>query len=243
MALTFTESPLPVDGKSAQACSIAIPSANREAVKSGMQQRFVVKFYEEKGRADMDTIESRTTHLLARLPSRLHHNAFVVKDHEANRRFFEDLLGIPLVATWCEKNYSAEMRREVEFCHTFFGMADGSALAFFQFADPELYEMTQAEKPAKIGRYDHIAFKAEAETYEELKRRLEQAGEKYRETNHGYCKSIYTSSPDGLIVEFTQDPEDVAEIDAVRRADAHSELARWLSGDRRTNNALRGRAI
>jgi catechol 2,3-dioxygenase-like lactoylglutathione lyase family enzyme len=199
------------------------------------------------GRVDMDTIEAtRATErqgLLSKLPSRLHHNAFVVKDHEINRRFFEDLLGIPLVATWCEKNFSAEMQREVEFCHTFYAMADGGALAFFQFADPELYEMTQAEKPAKIGRYDHIAFKAEPETYEELKRRLERAGEKYRETNHGYCKSIYVSSPDGLIVEFTQDPDDVAEIDAIRRADAHQELARWLSGDRRTNNDLRGRAI
>ena len=195
----------------------------------------------------MDTIEttpaSKTTKLLSRLPSRLHHNAYVVKDHEANRRFFEDLLGIPLVATWCEKNFSAEVGREVEFCHTFFGMADGGALAFFQFADPELYEMTQAEKPAKIGRYDHIAFKAEPETYEELKRRLEMAGEKYRESNHGYCKSIYVQSPDGLIVEFTQDPDDVAEIDAIRRADAHSELARWLSDDRHTNNELRGRHI
>ena len=195
----------------------------------------------------MDTIEAvratKSQGLLSKLPSRLHHYAFVVKDHEINRRFFEDLLGIPLVATWCEKNLSAELQREVEFCHTFFAMADGGALAFFQFADPELYEMTQAEKPAKVGRYDHIAFKAEPVTYEELKQRLNRAGEKYRETNHGYCKSIYVSSPDGLIVEFTQDPEDVAEIDAIRRADAHSELARWLSGDRRTNNELRGRAF
>ena len=74
----------------------------------------------------MDTIESKTSGLLSRLPARLHHNAFVVRDHEVNRRFFEDLLGIPLVATWCEKNFSAEMQREVEFCHTFYGMADGS---------------------------------------------------------------------------------------------------------------------
>src|ERR1700740_1923663 len=81
--------------------------------------------------------------ILSRLPSRLHHNAFVVRDHEVNRRFFEDLLGIPLVATWCEKNFSAELQREVEFCHTFFAMADGGALAFFQFAHPQLYEMTQ----------------------------------------------------------------------------------------------------
>src|SRR5882672_3541473 len=140
---------------------------------------FVVSVAANKVRGvEMDTIErntteSNTTGLLRRLPSRLHHNAFVVRDHEVNRRFFEDLLGIPLVATWCEKNYSTEMRKEVEFCHTFYGMADGSALAFFQFADPELYEMTQAEKPAKSGRHYHIAFKAEPETYDELKQRLE----------------------------------------------------------------------
>src|SRR5262245_54277223 len=53
------------------------------------------------------------TGLLVKLPSRLHHNAFVVKNHEVNRKFFEDVLGIPLVATWCERNYSAEMQREV----------------------------------------------------------------------------------------------------------------------------------
>jgi glyoxylase I family protein len=199
-----------------------------------------------KREAEMDTIERTarsTAQTLPSLPLRLHHHAYVVKDHEANRRFLEDLLGIPLVATWCEKSHNSETGAEIEFCHTFFGLADGSALAFFQFADPEMYELTQAEKPPKLSRHYHIAFKAEPDTYEELKQRLERAGEKYRETNYGYCKSIYVSSPDGLIVEFTQDPEDVAEIDAARRSDAHRELARWLAGDRRANNELRGRAF
>src|SRR5215813_8755824 len=80
---------------------------------------------------EMDTIEARpqtVTTLLRELPLRLHHNAYVVKDHEANRRFLEDLLGIPLVATWCEKSKNAETGDEIEFCHTFFGLADGSAL-------------------------------------------------------------------------------------------------------------------
>ena len=178
---------------------------------------------------------------LNKLPARLHHTAYVTRDQEKTRQFYEDVIGLPLLATWCE---SDELFGKVRtYVHTFYGIGDGGALAFFQFADPEMYELTQAERPAKIGRYDHIAFKAEPETYDELKRRLERAGEPYRETNHGYCKSIYVASPDGLIVEFTQDPEDVAEIDAIRRADAHSELARWLSGDRRTNNELRGRTI
>jgi glyoxylase I family protein len=192
----------------------------------------------------MDTIEAtpRTgAKLLNELPLRLHHNAYVVKDHEANRRFLEDLLGIPLVATWCEKTWRADLGREVEFCHTFFGLKDGGALAFFQFADPEMYALTQAKEPPKIGSHYHIALKVGDATYDELKDRLTRAGEKFRETDHGYCKSIYTMSPDGMILEFTCDPPDVAEIDALRRADAHSELARWLGGDRRVNNQLRHR--
>ena len=191
----------------------------------------------------MDTIEARPrtkTTLLNELPLRLHHNAYVVKDHEANRHFLEDILGIPLVATWCERTYRADLGREVDFCHTFFGLKDGGALAFFQFADPDMYALTQAEPP-KVDSHFHIALKASDQTYDELKARLNAADEPFRETDHGYCKSIYTRSPDGMILEFTCDPPDVAEIDAMRRADAHSELKRWLGGDREVNNQLRHR--
>jgi glyoxylase I family protein len=190
----------------------------------------------------MDTIErtqQTPADLLGELPLRLHHNAYPVKDHEANRHFLEDVLGIPLVATWCEKTYRADLGREVEFCHTFFGLKDGGALAFFQFADDELYQLTQAKAPAQVGSFHHIALKASDQTYEELKQRLHAAGEKFRETDHGYCKSIYTATPDGMLLEFTCDPPNVGEIDKVRKADAHSELQRWLGGDRRVNNDLR----
>jgi len=81
--------------------------------------------------------------LLQHLPIRLHHHAFVVRDHEINRHFFEDILGMPLVATWCERVFNADVQREVDYCHTFFALADGSALAFFQFADEELYERSK----------------------------------------------------------------------------------------------------
>jgi glyoxylase I family protein len=179
--------------------------------------------------------------LLSNAPQRLHHHAYVVKDQEKNRQFFEDVLGIPLTATWCEKHFSPWVNREVAFSHTFYSLADGGALAFFSFADEEVYQKTQAEKPAEIRSFDHIAFKVDDAGYDELVARIKAAGVPVRETDHGFCRSMYVESPDGLITEFTADAPDADRIDAIRRADAHSELKRWMAGDHRVNNDLRVR--
>jgi len=175
--------------------------------------------------------------LLQELPHRLHHYAYVVRDHEANRRFFEDLLGIPLVATWCERSTDPEVG---DYCHAFYAMADGSALAFFQFANEAMYEKARMVEPP-IGRYNHISLKVSRPAFDEIVSRLDAAEVAHREIDHGYCLSTYLTSPDGLRVEFTVDPPNVAAIDAMRRADAHAELARWLGGDRRINNEDRPR--
>ena len=67
------------------------------------------------------------------IAQRLHHTAFVTNDQEATRAFYEDVLGFPLLATWSEAD---ELFGAVRvYCHTFFGLADGSAVAFFQFAE------------------------------------------------------------------------------------------------------------
>jgi glyoxylase I family protein len=175
---------------------------------------------------------------LHELPQRLHHYAFVVRDHEVNRHFFEDVLGLPLVATWCERLFNSEVQRQVAYCPTFFGLADGSALAFFQFADEDMYERSKAVYP-QIGRFQHIALKVDRKTFDDIDRRLAAAGVPRRQTDHGYCVSLYATSPDGLRVEFTVDPANVEDINAIRRADAHAELERWLAGDHSVNNLER----
>lgn len=172
------------------------------------------------------------------LPSRLHHTAYVVKDLGKTRAFYEDVLGFPLVATWCEQEELFGAVRT--YCHCFFGLADGSALAFFQFADPK----DQAEFGPELASspFRHVALNVDKETQDQLERRIVAAGIEAPQTyvlEHGYCRSLYVVDPDEMIVEFTCDAEHADQINAVRLKDAHSELQRWLAGDHRPNNDVR----
>lgn len=165
---------------------------------------------------------------------RLHHHAIVVADQEATRHFYEDVIGLPLVATWCE--VETIRGKERTYCHTFFGLADGSALAFFQFADPADTEELAADQPASL---DHVAVAVTGDDQAAIRDRLDAAAIPNRTVDHGYCVSLYVSDPDGSTLELTADPPEADRIAARRRADAHAELARWLGGDHTPNNDLR----
>lgn len=174
----------------------------------------------------------------ASLPSRLHHTAYVSRDLEATRRFYEDVLGFPLVATWCESDELFGKLRT--YCHVFFGLGDGSALAFFQFANQEDAELFGPKMPPTP--FHHIALHVSPEAQADIERRLKTAGFKEPDSfvlEHGYCRSVYVTDPNGMIVEFTCDHPDAARINAQRRLDAHSELKRWLAGDHKSNNIYR----
>ena len=54
--------------------------------------------------------ESTVMASTAKLPSRLHHTAYVTNDLEATRKFYEDIIGLPLLATWCEKDDAVRRR-------------------------------------------------------------------------------------------------------------------------------------
>ncbi len=171
----------------------------------------------------------------AALPVRLHHNAFVVKDQRATRHFYEDLLGLPLVATWTESDELFGATRV--YCHTFYGLADGGALAFFQFANPD--DQAQFEPQFRPSPFIHLALKVDQATQAAIAERLEQADWAHFGLGHGYCTSLYVTDPDGLTLEFTVDHPDVDRINAERRRNAHEDLERWLSGDHHSNNSYR----
>jgi glyoxylase I family protein len=179
--------------------------------------------------------------ITAKLPSRLHHTAYTSKDLEATRHFYEDIIGLPLVATWCEKDEL--FGKERVYCHCFFGLADGGALAFFQFANKEDEALFSPAVPPSP--FHHIALNVDTETQAGIEKRLQDAGyeaPKFYVLEHGYCRSIYAEDPNGMICEFTCDHPDAARINAENRRQAHSELKRWLAGDHHNNNPFRSEA-
>jgi len=172
----------------------------------------------------------------ARLPSRLHHNAYVTADMEATRKFYEDVIGLPLVATWSESDVLFGALRT--YIHCFFALGDDSALAFFQFASPEDQALFGPKMPASP--FHHIALNVDAETQKGIEARIKAAGIKDTYVlEHGYCRSVYVVDPNGLTVEFTLDAPEVEQINKDRRADAHETLKHWLKGDHTSNNEYR----
>lgn len=172
------------------------------------------------------------------LPSRLHHTAFVTKDLEATRKFYEEVIGLPLMATWCEADELFGAVRT--YAHCFFGLGDGSALAFFQFASDEDQALFGPDLPPSPFR--HIALNVDEETQNQIQHRITEAGYTEPDTfvlEHGYCRSLYITDPNGMIVEFTLDAPNADELNAQRRETAHIDLKRWLGGDHTSNNLTR----
>ena len=120
-------------------------------------------------------------------------------------------------------------------------MGDGGALAFFKFAKPEDEELFGPRMPATP--FHHIALKVDADTQQAIEKRLAAAGYEAPRTyvlEHGYCRSVYVTDPNGLILEFTLDSPQAEEINRDRRASARADLERWIAGDHTSNNTYRG---
>jgi glyoxylase I family protein len=107
---------------------------------------------------------------------------------EKTRKFYE-VIGLPLVATWSESDKLFGKVRT--YCHCFFGLADGGALAFFQFADKS--DEREFSPPIAETPFHHIALKVDKVTQEAIEKRIKAAGYKDPDSfvlEHGYCRSV-----------------------------------------------------
>ena len=154
----------------------------------------------------------------------LHHFAWRCRDAEETRRFYEDLLGLPLVHV-IQKDHVPSTGEFCPYVHIFFQMRDGSSIAFFDLGD-DVAALPSPNTPAWV---NHIALRVGSrDDLQRMKARLESHGiEVLGITDHdGYIESIYFFDPNGLRLELTVE---VAAAEVVRgyAAGAHSALAQW----------------
>lgn len=134
-------------------------------------------------------------------PARLHHFAYATDDQEATRRFYEDIVGLPLLATCVEEQYAAA--EWVEVSQSFYGLGDGSALAFVTFSDPQKQEAWRAIQHSMFVR---ISLAVDRATRDEIAGRLKQARRGMFSVDRGGCPSLYVRDPNGLLLELSVDP-------------------------------------
>jgi catechol 2,3-dioxygenase-like lactoylglutathione lyase family enzyme len=150
----------------------------------------------------------------------LHHNAYRCRDSEETRKFYEDFLGLPLVNAF-EIN-ETKSGRPTHTLHSFYGMDDGSCLAFFEAPDRPFDFKEQHD-------FDlHIAVEVSRDDLLEMFEKGKQAGMETRGiSDHQFIDSIYFRDPNGYVIELTAKRPDHDQQMATARQGAHAQLARW----------------
>jgi catechol 2,3-dioxygenase-like lactoylglutathione lyase family enzyme len=166
-----------------------------------------------------------------------HHHAIRTRDMVKTRAFYEGILGLPLTGTWVEK-FDVIKQTPSNYMHCFFELGDGSALAFFQFEEG----MRDDPMPMPRDPYEHhialgVDTVAEVRAF---KQRLTEAGLPALEVDHGYCFSVYTQDPNGMVVEVSTIVPNGEAILAEAASTAERDMKAWLSGLREGNNRWRG---
>jgi catechol 2,3-dioxygenase-like lactoylglutathione lyase family enzyme len=153
----------------------------------------------------------------------IRHHAYACWDSEETRHFYEDILGMPLIATVVVED--SPRGDGSSYCHTFFEIADGNTLAFFEHTSlvhPKHFN-------ARSGSQRHVAFEVEGDAaVRQFKRKLDAAGVANTLMNLGASLSLCFSDPNGLRLEFMAKARRSSEHEKASRSSAHSELQRWL---------------
>jgi glyoxylase I family protein len=124
----------------------------------------------------------------------VHHLALICADPERTIRFYQDLLGFPLVELFENRDYEGSS-------HFFFDIGNRNLLAFFDFPGLGLEPV-----PEGLGGVQHVAISVTPEVFEAAKVRLEEAGVGYLGPDMGVRESIYFKDPDNIQVELIRQP-------------------------------------
>jgi glyoxylase I family protein len=124
----------------------------------------------------------------------VHHLALICADPERTIRFYQELVGFPLVELFENRDYAGSS-------HFFFDIGNRNLLAFFDFPGLGLEPV-----PEGLGGIQHVAISVTPEVFEAAKVRLHDAGVEYRGPDLGVEESIYFKDPDNIQVELIRQP-------------------------------------
>jgi catechol 2,3-dioxygenase-like lactoylglutathione lyase family enzyme len=149
----------------------------------------------------------------------LHHAAYRCRDSEETRKFYEDFLGLPLVNAF--EITETKTGRASHVLHSFYGMDDGSCIAFFEEPEAPFEFKTQRD-------FDlHIAVEVDYDKLQPMLDKGKAAGIECRGiSDHHIIDSIYFRDPNGYVVELTAKRKD-HDAQMYDRSGAKQRLATW----------------
>jgi len=154
----------------------------------------------------------------------LYHFSYPCRDGEETRKFYEDILGLPLVNCMLSDRVPST-GEEKPYAHFFFEMADGSYIAFFDLGENEM----PLPSPNTPDWVQHFAM--EVDTIDEvkaMKQRLNDAGVNTTDViDHEFIKSIYFFDPNGLRLEVTTRTEAPGYLKTAAD-EAHDIMKQWV---------------
>ena len=121
----------------------------------------------------------------------VHHVALLSSDVERTVRFYQHVVGFPLIEMFENRDYGGST-------HFFFDLGHGNSLAFFDL--PGLGLGPYAEV---LGGLHHLAISIERDQWERARDNLERAGVPFQVVDHS---SMYFNDPDGARLELISDP-------------------------------------
>src|SRR5690349_1641894 len=120
----------------------------------------------------------------------LHHAALICRDVEETIRFYQELIGFPLVELVENRDYKGSS-------HFFFDIGNRNLLGFFDFPGHEHPAFQET-----IGGVQHIALSVTPEHFAGAKAKLDAAGIQYLGPDRGVEDSLYIRDPNGVGIEL-----------------------------------------
>ena len=120
----------------------------------------------------------------------LHHVALICRDVEETIRFYQDLLGFPLVELVENRDYAGSS-------HFFFDIGNRNLLGFFDFPGHDHPPFAET-----IGGVQHIAISVDAQRFAAARARFDEAGLEYLGPDRGVEDSLYVRDPNGVGIEL-----------------------------------------